>query len=370
MKIGMVSGMVAGVLGMVMVCGTAVGQITAPPTKAPEPTPDYVMPPLPPAPVPGPGPGPKPPADPNRQVQNVPNMAIEPPLRGADGNLISLTEPLFWQAMKHNVSLTPTTLEKSVPFLAKRLRKFEKIVTDNTDLMRKVNEGVIDSAQLLPQRGADGRKGIQGEEGKMGLSGLMQVLKPLVGDNVREEMQKRGIMTRIQAMQNMKVMQAFAQEASADFEKTLPVLPKIAEKPDPAEQAVEIQKAQALQKERKEVLDRERMRQQMNRWIDEAVFAYEGLLNEGGQKIDEVLSKAAVDSKATADGVKAVKAATDRAGRVAAMRAMVAKLPVEQERAILQAVRDMRPPVVEEPEPEPAAEPAAEAGGTDPTAGK
>jgi hypothetical protein len=171
-------------------------------------------------------------------------------------------------------------------------------------------------------------------------------------------------------MQNMKVMQAFAQEASADFEKTLPVLPKIAEKPDPAEQAVEIQKAQALQKERKEVLDRERMRQQMNRWIDEAVFAYEGLLNEGGQKIDEVLSKAAVDSKATADGVKAVKAATDRAGRVAAMRAMVAKLPVEQERAILQAVRDMRPPVVEEPEPEPAAEPAAEAGGTDPTAGK
>lgn len=364
MKIGMVSA----VLCLAMVSGSAMGQITAPPTKAPEPTPEFVMPP-PPAPAAAPGPGPKPPAGNGGQVQQLPTMAIEPPLRGTDGKLVKLTEPLFWQAMKHNVSLTPTVFEKATPFLAKRLRKYEKIVTDNVDLMRQVTEGVIDKAQLLPQRGADGRKGIQGADGKMGLSGLMQVLKPLVGDNVREEMQKRGIMTRIQAGQNTKVMQSFAQETSADFEKTLPVLPKIVEDPDPAKQVINAKAVQDLQKERKEVLDRERMRQQMTLWIDEALFAYEGLLNEGGEKIDEVLSKAAVDSKATADAVKVVKAATDRAGRVIAMRALVATLPVDQERAILQAVRDMRPPVVEEPEAEPAAaEPAAEAtGGTDAT---
>ena len=369
MKIGTVSGVMAGVMGLVMVCGTAAGQITAPPTKAPEPTPEFVMPP-PAAPLVTPPRNANPVGDGARPVQNVPNMPIEPPLRGPDGKLITLTEPLFWQAMKHNVSLTPTSLEKAVPFLAKRLRKYEKIVTDNTDLMRQVNEGVIDKAQLLPQRGADGRKGIQGGDGKMGLSGLMQVLKPLVGDNVREEMQKRGIMTRIQAGQNTKVMQAYAQEVSADFEKTLPAIAKAEEKKDAAEQAKELEKVQTLQKERKETIDRERMRQQMYLWVDEAVFAYENLLNEGGTKIDEVLSKAAVDSKATADAVKAVKAATDRAGRVKTMRALVASLPVEQERAILQAVRDMRPPVVEEPEVE--AEPAAAepaAGGTDATTG-
>lgn len=345
MKIGMVSS----VLGLALVCGTAVGQITAPPTKAPEPTPEFVMPPAPAATAPKAPDGRPPQVAQPQQAQILP---IEPPLRGKDGKLVELTEPLFWQAMKHNVSLTPTVFEKATPLLAKRLRKYEKIVTDNADLMRQVNEGVIDKAQLLPQRGADGRKGIQGEEGKMGLSGLMQVLKPLVGDNVREELQKRGIITRIQATQNMKVMQTYAQELSTDFEKTLPAAPAAAEGADAAAKEA----AANAQKDRKEKIDRERMRQQMTLWIDEAVYAYENLLNDGGTSLDEVLSKASVDAKAHADAVKAVKAATDRSTRVKAMRKLVMTLTVEQERAILQAVRDMRPPVVEEPEIEPAAE--------------
>lgn len=358
MKIGMVST----VLGLALVCGTAVGQITAPPTKAPDPTPEFVMPPPPAAAQPK-APDGRPP-QPAAQPQQV--LPIEPPLRDREGKLITRTEPLFWQAMKHNVSLTPTVFEKAKPFLDKRLRKYEKIVTDNADLMRQVNEGVIDKAQLLPQRGAEGRKGIQGEDGKMGLSGLMQVLKPLVGDNVREEMQKRGIITRIQATQNMKVMQGYAQELSADFERNLPPAPPAAADADAATKEA----AANAQKERKEKIDRERMRQQMNLWIDEAVYAYENLLNEGGEKIDEVLTKASVDAKAQADAVKAVKAATDRVSRVQAMRKLVGALPIEQERAILQAVRDMRPPVVEEPEAEPAAEGAAEGGEAEQPAGK
>lgn len=338
-------------LAMLAIAGTAAAQISAPPTQAPAPTPEFVPPP--PAP-PGPPAG-APNTQPERRnpIQTIPDMPIEPPLRSADGKLIKLEQPLFWQAMRHNVSLTESVKTSSKPFLERRVRKYEKIVTDNADLMRQINEGVIDKAELLPQRAGnkekdEGRAAInKGANGGLGLSALMQVLKPLVGDNVREEFQKSGIMTRIQAGQNSKIMQRYAAEASTDFEKSLPKL---------ADDATDDDK-----KKRKETLDRERMRQQMYLWVDESVFAYNGLLNDGGEKIDDTLKAAKVDAGPIADEVKAVKAASDRDARVAAMKKLVLKLTVEQERAILQAVRDTRPDLGEEPEPAKPAEPAGEA---------
>lgn len=326
------------VIGLTCLAGAASAQISAPPTKAPDPTPEYVPPP--PSATPAlPPPGAKP------QVPAVPDMAPDPPLRGKDGTLVKVTQPLFWQAMNHNVTITPGTREQAKGFLDRRLRKYEKVVTDNADLMRQVNEGVIDKADLLPKRNDDkGRKGIQDAgPGKVSLSGLMQILKPLVGDNCREELQKAGILTRMQAQQNVKVMQKYNTELAQDFDKTLP---KLADDADA--------KAKA---DRKETADRERMRQQMYQWIDEAMFAYAGLLDDAGQKLDDFLAKAKVEAGPLAAEVGAVKAAKDRDARVAAMKALMLKLTVDQERAVLQAVRDTRPKM-EEPSAAEEAKPA------------
>lgn len=310
--------------------GMAAAQISAPPTQAPPATPEYVPPPPPPV-------APQPPADPNNNknvVQQLPDMPIDPPLRDKDGKLVALTEPLFWQAMKHNVSVTDTVRKQSGPFLAKRLRKYEKVVSDNADLMRQVNEGVIDNAQLLPQR-APGRQAInQGANGGLGLSALMQVLKPLVGDNIREEMQRQGIMTRIQAGQNAKVMQKYAAEVAVDFEAKQPKLADNASEDD--------------KKKRKETIDRERMRQQMYLWIDEAVFAYGNLADDAGKDIEKYLKGAGVDAGTVSGEVKAIKAATDRETRIAATKKLFLKLPIEKEREILNAVRATREPLPED----------------------
>lgn len=324
------------VVGLTCLAGAASAQISAPPTKAPDPTPEYVPPPPSATPaIPNPGTKAPPPA--------IPQMDPDPPLRDKEGKLVKITQPLFWQAMSHNVTITPTAREQAKGFLERRLRKYEKIVTDNADLLRQVNEGVIDKADLLPKRNDEkGRKGIQDAgPGKVSLSGLMQILKPLVGDNCREELQKAGILTRMQAQQNVKVMQRYNSELAQDFEKSLP---KLADDADA--------KAKA---DRKETTDRERMRQQMYQWIDEAMHAYAGLLDDAAGKLDDYLAKAKVDAGAVKTEVGAVKAAKDRDGRVAAMKALMLKLTVDQERSILQAVRETRPKL-EEPEAKPAEE--------------
>ena len=276
-------------------------------------------------------------ANPKPVAPAQPNLPIEPPIRGKDGKVITITQPLFWQAMDHNTAVTPKTREAAKVFFERRLRKYEKIVTDNADLMRQVNEGVIDNSDLVPNRD-QGRKAIQNPgKGKVSLSALMQILKPLVGDNCREEIStKTGIITRMQAGQNVKVMQAYNAEVAADFEKSLPALGANATKEE--------------QDKRKEQLNRERQRQLMYQWIDEATYAYRGLIDTASEKVDDYLAKAGVATAGVAEEVKAVKAAKDRDSRIEAMKKLMLKITVDQERAILQAVRDTRPPAPELPD--------------------
>jgi hypothetical protein len=317
---------------LMLLAGTAQAQVSAPPTKAPDPTPEYVPPP--PMPTPAPGGGNAGSGKPTPPPQ--PNLPIEPPLRDKDGKVIQINRPLFWQAMDHNTAVTASVKENAKPFFERRLRKYEKIVSDNADLMRQVNEGVIDKSDLVPNRN-QGRQAIQqAGAGKVSLSALMQILKPLVGDNCREEMQKAGVITRIQATQNVKVMQAYNAELAADFEKSLPKLPENAD--------------DKAKNERKEALNREKQRQLMYQWIDEATFAYRGLLETAGEKPDEFLSKAGVDAKTVEAELKAVKDAKDAGARIDAMKKLMLKLPVEQERAVLEAVRATRPAAPDAPE--------------------
>jgi hypothetical protein len=336
----MKSGVQLLILGMVLASGTANGQISAPPTKAPDPTPEFVMPPPAPAnPMPTPNSRTTPPP--------APDLPPTPPLRGEDGKLIPLTEPLFWQATRHNAMMNPTALAQARAFFDRRLRKYEKIVTDNADLMRQINQGVIDKSNLAPIRDANNkdatrREVVQGKDGEMSLSSLMTILKPLVGDNVRNEIQTAGIMTRMQAQQNNKVMQRWAAELAADYEKTLTPLPANATKEE--------------RDARTQATSKERMRQQLTLWIDEATFAYGNLLHDAAANLDELLKKAGADAGAVSAEIASVKAASDRAGKIDAMKALVMKLPIEQERAILAAVYESRPELP--PEAEPTAQPA------------
>lgn len=332
----MVQGMWSGsVVAVMVLAGAAVGQVALPPTPAPAPTPDYVPPPAAPAPAQRPIPTVAKPVD-------VPFEAWR-----KDGKLPSLSEPLYWAAMRRNTLVTPESWAKITPFLDRRVPQLERVVVDNVDLVRKIEEGQIEKA-MDAQRNAEGRNPEMGT--------LLRTLRPLVMDSLRNELMKRNLITRQQAEQTEKIRRSYVEERSRDWEAKVPAL---------AADATDEQK-----KEHQRLTTRERMRSQMYDFIDEPMWVYQRLLVECAVKWDQVSaveSFPAATKQKLAPLMAKAKAASDDASRLSAMREVVRGISAEEERDLLVALRSLRPdPATDEGEEAPAnAEQPAEGAVTD-----
>lgn len=299
------------VVGLMVLAGAAVGQVALPPTPAPAPTPDYVPPPAAPSPAQRPIPTVAKPVD-------VPFEAWR-----KDGKLPTLSEPLYWASMRRNTLVTPESWAKITPFLDRRIPKLERVVVENVDLVRKIEEGQIEKA-MDAQRNAEGRNPEMGT--------LLRTLRPLVMDSLRNELMRGNLITRQQAEQTEKIRRSYVEERSRDWEAKVPAL---------AADATEEQK-----KEHQRLTTRERMRSQMYDFIDEPMWVYRRLLVECAQKWDQIAAgdslPAATKQKITPLMAKA-KSAGDDAARLTAMRDVVRAITAEEERELLVALRALRP---------------------------
>lgn len=327
-----VSGTVVSVAaGLVLMSGTAWGQVAPPPTPAPAATPEFVPPP----PAPPVSPDAKKPITP---VNSTPKLPPTPPWRGTDGKLDEPTEPIFWASIKRNATVAKTEMDRVGPYLTARKRNYEKIVIDNLDLMRRVTDGLIEKSDMVPRK--RGEK--DDPNAPKGMSGVMAVLRPLAGNNIREDIKARGILTRIQATTNEDVRKDYARNKSEDWSKgnTVP------------ENATPEQKKEATTKAQQHTL-----RQQLYFWIEESSWAYNWMLEETASNIEQVLPKTKLDAatqKKFAEGMKKAVASEAPAARYAALREVARTLTVEQEREVLTANAMLRPK-----EQQPALMPAA-----------
>ncbi len=310
---------VAGMLGISLVCG-AFGQIAPPPGPAAPATPEWVPPPRS-----------------NTEAPPVPKQdnTPVPSWRDNDGKLEVLSEPLYWASLKKNQLVTPKVAEGLKGFLRQRERQYERVVVDNIDLMRKVMEGAIDKTIEMPRDPAAGRAGADV------LSKLLQIIKPLVGDSIREAVKTKGLLSRMQSDHQNKIVRAYTDDRGRDLEAATPVLPADA--------------SEEQKKARTAAMTKEKMRHQLYDFIDESTWVYAWLLNDVAMHWDDTLAKTDFDAATKAKlnaAFKDVKAATDDRGRVAAMKKLVVLVTPEQERVLLQGMIAGRPT-----QPEPAAEP-------------
>lgn len=322
-------------LGMTMLAGSAMGQIAPPPAPAPAPTPEFVPPP--PAPAAAPGTDVKKPITP---VASNPKLPPSPPWRGADGKVDEPMEPIFWASIKRNATVAKTEMERVGPYLQARKRNYEKIVIDNIDLMRRVTDGLIEKSDMTPRKRDDKDKG--DPNAPKGMSGVMAVLRPLAGSNIREDIRNRGVLTRIQAATNEDVRKDYARNKSEDWSKANPL----------PEGANDAQKKEHVAKQQQHTL-----RQQLYFWIEESMWAYNWMLEETANNIDQVLPKTKLDAetqKKLGAAMKKAVAVEKPADRYSALREAARTLTVDQERELLTANAMLRPK-----EQQPALMPAA-----------
>jgi len=261
-------------------------------------------------------------------------------------------EPVFWASIKRNATVAKTEMSRVGPYLAARKRNYEKIVIDNLDLMRRVTDGLIEKSDMVPRK-----RGEQDDpNAPKGMSGVMAVLRPLAGNNIREDIRTRGVLTRIQATTNEDVRKDYARNKSEDWNKANTV----------SESATPEQKKEATTKAQQHTL-----RQQLYFWIEESSWAYNWMLEETANNIEQVLPKTKFDSamqKKVADAMKKAVSTEVAAARYAALREAARTLTVEQERELLTTNAMLRPK-----EQQPALMPAAPAdgdGGGDPGEGQ
>lgn len=286
----------------------ALAQLAPPPTPAPEKSAPYV--PAPKRDVPTlPPPAPKEPSFPLPEWE-----------KDSGGKLVQVQEPVWWASLRKNQLLGPADWAKITPYLAKRKRVFEKAVIDNADLLRQVLGGALEKIDQAK---------------RSSIAEQLKLLKPLNADvATHKDMRDRGLLTQTQTQHNEKIGKSYREQRRKELEETDWKLPPDAT----AEQKAKVQ--------------HEKMKYTMfQNFIEESMWAYEGLLNEGGEKLDAVLAKVNLDAETKgkiAPMAAAAKSAKDKPARVKAMRELATQLSVDQERDLLKAVQSMRPPVKEE----------------------
>ena len=175
---------------MLTICGSASAQIAVPPSDAIPPTKEYV----PPAPPVGK------PFDPNSQQQPtatpVSAAPVQQPLpelpytslakRDEKGNLPVLSEPIEWAALRVNPTITtPEDKEKVAKILAERLKMYQAIAIDNIDFLKEIDGGMLDKIDVTSPQMKPNVIKIRALAGKSTLTKVMREEKSLTDVQIR-----------------------------------------------------------------------------------------------------------------------------------------------------------------------------------------
>jgi len=297
-------------VGGAMAPMTALAQVAPPPPEAAPKTPEWVPPP-PPPPAQAIPTAPRPP-----QVR----LDFKPWERDESGKLIALTEPVERLAMARNPMFSERTYAKVYPFVQERIALFERVVVENLDLLRDLEGDAIDKTPL---------------DNKEALTKVMNMIRPLAGPGALvTNLEKQRVLSPTQARQNNVIVKSYRDAQNAETEKLIP------KPPDGA--SSEQQDAY-----RKQVSDVKR-RALLKTGVEEALLTHRSLLIEAGKGLDKTLPKLELPSEvkakvmAQASSVKA--AGTDEAKIFAEMKVLAKLLSVEQEQALHNQTKALRPP--------------------------
>lgn len=300
---------------MVVVCGSAWGQIAPPPPEAPAPTPEWTPPPMPPQ-------GEiRPPVERDRpgQVQRSAKFPFEPWAKNEAGKLAPLSEPSYWASFRKNVMITPAYRPRVELFLSERREMFEGLVIDNIDVVRRVCfEGLLDR-EIKDAKG---------------LGEIMRVIRPLMGSQpIQAELQARRVLTRQQVEQTNTIYSAYRSERLKEAESSHPA-PGADATPEQAEA-------------HKRAVNAAKQRVLTTMGIEEAMWIHERMLIEAAGRLAAVADKIEgldegkrQELKSSADRVAGLP---DDAAKLAAMLEIVKSMDEAGHAGLLQSTIDTRP---------------------------
>ncbi|MDX2117732.1 MAG: hypothetical protein SFY96_06065 [Planctomycetota bacterium] len=307
------------VLMLALSAGLAGAQIAPPPPEAPAKTPDYVPPPMAPATPRGAV------SAPPGGVASTPDIPFKDWEKDENGKLAALDRPLEWAAMDRNVTLTPKTREAMEPYLIERKQAFEDLVVVELKTVRKILDGELEKIDLTDTKN---------------FGAARDLVKPLTGaGSIMVELKNKGIVSRIQAAQNQKIMKAYQSDLNAQMKK------EHAAKPDATDEEIKAAQKQMSARFMRDVM--------LKMSTDEAIFTYKRLSIEAGTKMSTLLPTveaipADLKAKLAPLALQLEAEGNDNA-RAAAYREVAKQLTVEQEQALLTAVRMSRPVKKDEP---------------------
>lgn len=283
------------VVGMVGGVGRAAAQVVPPPTAAPPKSPEFVPPP--PAPEPPPRPSTIAPP-PKAKPADVPKFEYKRLAeRDAAGKVIPLTRPAHRVALERNPFIDEEAKKKVSAALVERDAQLERLVVSNLDVVLKVDD--------------DGIAKVDAKDTKEEIRTLGALCSPLrlPGGDLSKSLRTASVLTEKQGQANQMIVQDYTTELSAQF--------RAAKEAEKASKPPEAAKSEG----RPAGMSPTRFLYVMQ--VEEAVYAYHAMLLEGAKNADKAVAGLNLpDDKRTASAevVAAVKAATDDAGRLAAMR--------------------------------------------------
>ena len=123
--------------------------VTPPPATNPTPEKEIPTAPTPPPPPPAAADPPQPRIERARPAREpIPDMPFKEWEKGASGVLVPLTEPLELAALRRNPLVTPDVMAKIDAFFPERRKSMERIVIENLDLVERIDQGLFEKTDF------------------------------------------------------------------------------------------------------------------------------------------------------------------------------------------------------------------------------
>lgn len=299
-------------LALSVVAASSNAQVAPPPTELANDQPTYTPPPKP---------QPKPevkPADPqpqegfsarkrdNRNTEDLPTHVPYPKLAqpGPDGRIIRLRQLPDIAAMRSNPNIGPKSVEAIMPLIHLRRFRMETAVIDNLDLYWELSGGLIANMNM-------------GDINEMGR--VADMMKPLVPEvTLSQDMLNRQLLSRVQGGMNKYIVNEYKKAITDEIQ----------------------------------VLDGDKGLEEVMRFVledslHEAQLAYQGLLVELMDEIEEAVERAGVERTSEVEALIAAQQepianTIDQFKQIDEIDGLLRALSYEDANAILTAMRESR----------------------------